>query len=274
MIAPEAYPAEWQVIQAGKAAHRFDAILAVYQAGIADQPDKAEPFTNRAWFLERIYNWRPAIDDISRAIATDPTADSYLWRGRLYWNVGEKDKALADILEARKIDPASDAVIQRLASLYADRKEYDKALALLDTRIEDGGKDKADFMLGKADVLSRAGRKDDAIATIDAAVASKPGAPDLLNQRCWLKGTLNVMLDTALKDCTKADRPQRFVGKGARQPGNGLFPHEPDGRRSVGPERGAGPGSGPCRQPVYARRHPQEAGRCQGRVRSIWRVRG
>ncbi|MEG3123467.1 DUF3857 domain-containing protein [Sphingomonas sp. GB1N7] len=204
VIAPEAYPAEWQVIQAGKAAHRFDAILAVYKAGIADQPDKAEPFTNRAWFLERIYDWRPAIEDIGRAIATDPTADSYLWRGRLYWTVGEKDKALADMLEARKVDPASDVVIQRLAGLYADRKEYDKALALLDTRIEDGGKDKADFMLGKADVLSRAGRKDDAIATIDAAVAAKPGAPDLLNQRCWLKGTLNVMLDTALKDCTKA----------------------------------------------------------------------
>lgn len=59
-------------------------------------------------------------------------------------------------------------------------------------------------MSGKAEILGQAGRKDDAITTIDAAIAAKPGAPDLLNSRCWLKGTLNVMLDTALKDCTKA----------------------------------------------------------------------
>ncbi len=59
-------------------------------------------------------------------------------------------------------------------------------------------------MSGKAEILGQAGRKDAAITTIDAAIAAKPGAPDLLNSRCWLKGTLNVMLDTALKDCTKA----------------------------------------------------------------------
>ncbi|QQV78116.1 tetratricopeptide repeat protein [Sphingomonas aliaeris] len=204
LVAPANYPAPWEVVRAGKPAHRFDAILSVYKAGIADQPEKAEPFTNRAWFLERIYEWRPAIDDIGRAIAIDPTADSHLWRGRLYWSIGEMDKALADMLEARKIDPASDSVIQRLAFLYGDRKEYDKGLAMLDARIEEGGKDKASFMIGKAELLGLSGRTDDALMTIDAAIASKPGDPDLLNSRCWLKGTMNVMLDTALKDCTKA----------------------------------------------------------------------
>lgn len=204
VVAPAAYPAPWEVVRAGKPAHRFDPILAVYKAGIADQPEKAEPFTNRAWFLERIYEWRPAIDDIGRAIAIDPTADSYLWRGRLYWSIGDTDKALADMLEARKIDPASDSVIQRLAYLYADRKEYDKGLALLDARIDEGGKDKTGFMLSKAEILGLSGRADDAIMTIDAAIAAKPGAPELLNSRCWLKGTMNLTLDTGLKDCTKA----------------------------------------------------------------------
>nr|WP_295670293.1 DUF3857 domain-containing protein [Sphingomonas sp.] len=204
VVAPAGYPAPWQVVQEGKAAHRFDPVLAVYKAGVVDQPGKATPFTNRAWFLERIYEWQPAIDDIGCAIAIDPTADNYLWRGRLYWQLGDRDKALADMLEARKIDPASDGVVQRLAGLYADRKEFDKGLALLDTRIDEGGKDKTSFMSGKAEILGQAGRKDDAITTIDAAIAAKPGAPDLLNSRCWLKGTLNVMLDTALKDCTKA----------------------------------------------------------------------
>ncbi|MFK5108591.1 hypothetical protein ACI394_29055, partial [Klebsiella pneumoniae] len=32
----------------------------------------------------------------------------------------------------------------------------------------------------------------------------KPGNPDILNLQCWLKGTRQVMLDSALKDCTRA----------------------------------------------------------------------
>ena len=43
-----------------------------------------------------------------------------------------------------------------------------------------------------------------AIATMDAALAAKPGDPADLNMRCWIKGTRAVALDTALKDCTKS----------------------------------------------------------------------
>lgn len=204
VVAPADYPAPWQVAEAGKKAHRFDAILALYQQGIAAQPGKAEPFAARAVFLERIYERGRAIEDLSRAIAIDPNTDSYLWRARLYDETGDKARALADVNAARKLDPASSAAVSLLASLYADNGEKDQALALLDERIGEGGKDKPNFMAAKAEVLGRAGDKDAAIATIDAAVVASPGNPGLLNNRCWVKGTLNVMLDTALKDCTKA----------------------------------------------------------------------
>ncbi|MFC3582058.1 DUF3857 domain-containing protein [Sphingomonas hylomeconis] len=203
-VAPAAYPPEWQTVQAGRQAKAFDPILALYKQGIADQPDKAEGFTNRAWFYERIYDRTAAIADIGRAIAIEPTVSSYLWRARLYRTLGDKQKALADIMAARTIDPGSSDAIGQLAELYVDTGAKDKALALVDARIDEGGKDKTGFMQSKAELLGRLGDKDAAIRTIDAAIAESPGNPELLNGRCWLKGTMNVMLDTALKDCTKA----------------------------------------------------------------------
>jgi tetratricopeptide (TPR) repeat protein len=215
VTAPSAYPAPWQVVEASKKAHRFDPVLALFAQGIADQPDKAEPLTSRAWFFERIYERGKAIDDVTHAIALDPSVDSYLWRARLYADVGEKDKAMADVQAARKVDPASGEAIRQLASLYADNGKKDQALTLLDTRIDEGGKDKPDFQSAKAEILGEAGDKDGALTTIDAAIASTPGNADLLNSRCWLKGTLGVMLDTALKDCTKSielsESPERAM---------------------------------------------------------------
>ncbi|MEO8375374.1 MAG: tetratricopeptide repeat protein, partial [Sphingomonas bacterium] len=204
VTAPAAYPAPWQVVEASRKAHRFEPILAMFAQRIAAEPDKAESYTSRAWFYERIYERGRAIDDVTHAIAVDPSVDSFLWRARLYADVGDKDKAMADVLAARTVDPASGNAIRQLASLYADNGKKDQALTLLDTRIDEGGKDKPDFLSAKAEILGQAGDKDGALTTIDAAIASTPGNANLLNSRCWLKGTLGVMLDTALKDCTKS----------------------------------------------------------------------
>ncbi len=56
----------------------------------------------------------------------------------------------------------------------------------------------------KADVLARVGDKDAALTAIDQAIAASPSNPGLLNSRCWIKGTLNIALDSALKDCTRS----------------------------------------------------------------------
>jgi tetratricopeptide (TPR) repeat protein len=204
VMAPGDYPMPWQVAEAGKREHRFDAILAAYQADVVAQPDKAEPLTDRAWFYERIYLRREAIADLTRAIALDSAANTYLWRARLYAQLGDKDRALADIGEARKLDPGSSTATTQLASLDFDRGDIDGAVALLDERIGAGGKEKNDYLASKAEILAKSGRRDEALATMDAAIATGPGNPALLNTRCWIKGTLNVALDTALKDCTRS----------------------------------------------------------------------
>jgi len=202
--APKDYPEAWSAIAAVEKAHGFDRIVSLYQAKIAAHPDQAEGFTSLAWFYDSIYQRQKAVAELDKAIAIEPKTDNYLWRARLHRELGDKDKALADLHAAQALDPGSENVISALASLQADRGDKDAALALVQDRIDAGGKDKPDFMALKADILGRTGSKDDALSTIDSAVAANPGNPGLLNSRCWLKGTLNVALDTALKDCTKS----------------------------------------------------------------------
>ena len=62
----------------------------------------------------------------------------------------------------------------------------------------------ATYLQFKSDALARVGRGAEAVAAMDLAVKAKPGNTDMLNGRCWAKATTRLMLDTALKDCTKA----------------------------------------------------------------------
>jgi tetratricopeptide (TPR) repeat protein len=204
VVAPADLPSFHARVAAIKRAGGFGKITALYNRGVADAPDEASAYTNRAWFFEQIYDQPKAIADLTRAIAITPDVNSYTWRARLYQQTGDKDKALADLLAAQKLDPSADGNIVQLAMLRADRGEKDAALELIQERIDAGGKSKASMIAAKADVLAYAGDKDAALSAIDQAVAASPGNPQLLNSRCWIKGTLNIALDTALKDCTRS----------------------------------------------------------------------
>ncbi|WP_375381060.1 DUF3857 domain-containing protein [uncultured Sphingomonas sp.] len=202
--APRDYPTPWQQVQAAKRAGGFGRQLAVYAQAIAEQPDEAEGYLARARFEERTGDRSSAIADLGRAIAIKGEAQTYSWRARLFADGGATDKALVDLATARKLDPAETGPVWQMAVLESDRGDKDAALALAQERIDEGGHDKPQMLSLKAELLGLAGDRDAALATIDAAVAATPGNPALLNTRCWLKGTLDTALDTALKDCTRS----------------------------------------------------------------------
>ena len=204
IVAPADLPSLPARVEATKRAGGFAKLAALYDRGVADQPDEAVVYTNRAWFYEEIYDRPKAIADLTRAIAITPDASTYTRRAQLYRQTGDLAKAYADLTAARGIDPSDDETVEALATLRADRGEKDAALELVQERIDAGGKSKPSMIALKADVLARTGDKDGALAAIDQAVAAGPGNPHLLNSRCWIKGTLNIALDTALKDCTRS----------------------------------------------------------------------
>jgi len=148
--------------------------------------------------------WNAAIQDFDKAIAIEPSVDLYRRRAALFVDLGQNDKALADLEAARSLDPGSGDVLRQLAALQEKRGRNDEALELIADRIASGGKEKNSYVGLQADILAESGKVEEAVKVLDDAIAASPGNPELLNQRCWLKGTHNFALDTALKDCTKA----------------------------------------------------------------------
>ncbi len=204
LVAPAGTPPLWQRVGDAGQLRRFAPLLAVYARQIATKPDKADSFTDRAWFYERIYARNEAIADLTRAVAISPEVGTYLRRASLYWQVRQDAKALADAEEAVRLDPGSNDALMSATQLQAEAGERTAAIARLDARIAAGGDGLAQLLAAKATRQADAGDREGALATLDAAIKRYPGKAGLLNARCWLKATLNFALDTALKDCSKA----------------------------------------------------------------------
>ncbi|MES2339093.1 MAG: DUF3857 domain-containing protein [Pseudomonadota bacterium] len=206
-VAPADLPPRWQVVRAGSRA-RFAPLEAAYAKAIArsaaDDPTDTSGLESRMSFRRGIYDYRGAIEDATRILAIGETADRLIQRSALYSQVGDTAKALADAQAAVKLDPGSNDAVARLAFAEADLGRYAPALARLQERIDQGGKERFGIVNSRAELMARSGDTPGAIAALDAAITERPGDPLLLNGRCWIKGTRNVQLDTALKDCTKA----------------------------------------------------------------------
>lgn len=203
-VAPTAYPAQWQTVAAGRRDGRFDAHKAAYAKLIANDPDDAHGYRNRASFLSGIYDYRAALADLDKVIEFESSASALLQRSWLHSTLGDDRKALADAQAALEIEPDSQNAVRRIANLHSELEDEAVALALIEERVGMGGDEEANNLAAKSYILARHGKGDAAVEAMDAAVAVKPSDANLLNSRCWLKGTLDIALDTGLRDCTRS----------------------------------------------------------------------
>ncbi|HMP44668.1 MAG TPA: DUF3857 domain-containing protein [Sphingopyxis sp.] len=201
--APEGYPSRVEEIAEAKKAKRLAPLLAAYQKAIDDDTETANSYLNRATFYRGIFEPRAAIADLGEALKRDADIDTYLRRAGLLYDVGDFGAALADIEQALELDPGSETAADYKIRLLAEAGDFDAALALVDERIAEA-QDKRGWISSKADTLGRAGRAEEGAALLDEALASRPGDPRLLNDLCWLKGTRDFALESALRDCTRA----------------------------------------------------------------------
>ncbi|MFV0624708.1 DUF3857 domain-containing protein [Sphingomonas sp. ac-8] len=204
-VAPEVRPAPWQEVTAAVRDKRLAPLEAAFAKNVADHADDAEAYERRARFRQSLYDWRGALADVDRAIALGSTAGRHLWRAWLYRQTNEDAKAHLDLVAAETLEPGSVPVQLELARYEALHGEGAAAVARLDRQDgTTGGAQRTELQMTRSYVLAEAGRRDEAIATLDAAIAARPGQVPLLNERCWVKGTRNVALEEALRDCTKA----------------------------------------------------------------------
>jgi len=198
------YSPPYQQIAASKRAHKLDKTIALFNAWVADKPDDVNRYVARGGFYQGIFQWKEASADFDKVVSLDANAGNLFRRAALYEALGEKSKAMADYQAALALEPESKLGINRLGQLQVDAGKKTEALAAVDEHLATADEDKPLWLAIKAEVLARAGDATAAIAALDEAITAKPGDPNYLNGRCWTKGTLDVQIDSALQDCTRA----------------------------------------------------------------------
>lgn len=206
LLAPLDVTRVWMInSEDGPKLSQLVAINAVLETAIGHrEPDDATPFTTRASIRRSMGDLAGTVADYTQAVAIAPDVETYLARAQTLYSLGQVKDALADAQKARAIDPASENANESTATYLAETGDLAGATALLDRRIALGGDRRDSYRRYKAGVLGDYGDPQAALALLDTLIADKPGNPELLNARCWVKGTRKLLLDTALKDCTEA----------------------------------------------------------------------
>jgi len=70
-----------------------------------------------------------AIEELTKKIKSNPTAESYRIRAFAWIHKGELDPALADLTEAIRLDPNSAAFYNSRGNLWKRKRDYDKAVS-------------------------------------------------------------------------------------------------------------------------------------------------
>lgn len=71
----------------------------------SDQRDRAVQFFRQAYALQMQGEYQRAIELYTRSIETYPTAEAYTFRGWSYSFLGDYDRAIAECMDAIRVDP-------------------------------------------------------------------------------------------------------------------------------------------------------------------------
>lgn len=181
------------------------AVEDVYAATIAEaEPEETSALTSRASYRRGTGNYTGALDDLRLVMTREPSVENYVAHGNLALAQGDILSALADGEAALKLEPNSVEALGLVASAEAERGNLSRAISMIDEAIALGGENKPDLIVAKAGLIGEYGDPHDAIRLLDELLLERPGNPLILNEMCWIKGTRNFELDTALKNCTSA----------------------------------------------------------------------
>lgn len=149
-----------------------DRALSIY---LDAEPERADAYCYRGFTRDHLGKTNEAADDYDTAITLQPMVISYYFRGRHYWNLGDKDKAIADFKQAVEMDTVPDSASPSIMLLgYLGRTDEAEAL------IAEIGKDAESMVLYNA-------------ACYYAMFGDKQKAVDFLNQSVD-KGFLRLTL--------------------------------------------------------------------------------
>lgn len=203
LFAPREVRDPWQYH--GKDRARLRPLEAAYAKLIEaekDEDELATLYVNRARFRYQTADWSGAAADLTTAIGLKAQTEDIVDRAQAYIELGQFDKALADLREKESIEPDGSTYWQQV-QLLALLGRKDEALSLA---TEYGGfaKKVEDAELMQAEAYGWTGRHADGKAIMDRLAAAEPNDADLLNAACWYAGTWNLASEAAMLTCDRA----------------------------------------------------------------------
>lgn len=167
----------------------------------------AGAYARRGAALASRREFRPALEDLSRACELDPGVGRYfLMRGNVRLLVGQADPAMSDFTEAIRLEPDNvDARVAR-ARLFAARKDVESARTDL-LAADQAADSQAPIRLSIGNLYMTLDLPGAAVPQYDrwiAAHGEDVELPSAQNQRCWARALLGVELERALADCGAA----------------------------------------------------------------------
>jgi len=181
---------------------RGDEALAEADRAVDAQPNDNDVRLGRSAIRMRFSHKDGALEDLAVVIARDPKPAYYTARARL-WPGDDGANRAADIESALKLDPHWLLALEMRASdeIEAGRFPAAEADIAAVAKIKPDARDLNELRMQMA---MKRGQTREALGFADAGVAAHPNEAGPLNERCWLKATMNISADTALADCEAA----------------------------------------------------------------------
>jgi tetratricopeptide (TPR) repeat protein len=167
----------------------------------ASEPTTPEDFIKQGWrqTSERAYD--SAIVSFSTALKLEPkSAVAYVGRGFVYVRQNRVDLAGPDFDQAIRLDPKLMPALEGKAAVAELNGDTAKALELINNVLE-AKPDEAEVRIGRARLLARLHRYDDALKDMNLLLGKTPDNPVWLNERCWYRAIAGKELSIALADC-------------------------------------------------------------------------
>ena len=181
---------------------RSDEALGEINRGMQSEPQNPNMRAMRSEILTSLGRREEAIADLDALIGGKPKAEYYLERADL-WTTADHAKRDADVAAALRLNPRSVRALGMRASTAIEAGNYRAAevdIAAIE-KIDPASRLPASL---RSDSFQKQGRPRDALRMADADVAKHPKDATALNERCWLKATLNIEIASALTDCDAA----------------------------------------------------------------------
>jgi tetratricopeptide (TPR) repeat protein len=172
--------------------NRYETAKSYFDKGLAINDSSLRLLKWRGIVNGEMQRWDAALEDYEKALDLNPADyELYVRKAKVLEKTGKPQEAISDLLFAEELNPDNPDIAYNLGNIYLGLNDTERALA----RYASALKQKPDFddcWAAQADALAKANRTDEALESLNRAVACATQEPERFLLR---RGTLQQSMD-------------------------------------------------------------------------------